>query len=119
MVKPALAYLDVIARVRDEINMPIAAYNVSGEYAMIEGRRRARLDRSRPRGARDADRHPPRRRRHHHHLSRKEAARAPRGRGDAMLQYKFVEPRRSTDEELEESSTSGSSAAGCSRAFSS
>ena len=36
MVKPALAYLDVVRAVADEINMPIAAYNVSGEYAMIE-----------------------------------------------------------------------------------
>jgi porphobilinogen synthase len=36
MVKPALAYLDVIRAVSDEINMPICAYNVSGEYAMIE-----------------------------------------------------------------------------------
>lgn len=36
MVKPALAYLDVIRVVADEVNLPIAAYNVSGEYAMIE-----------------------------------------------------------------------------------
>jgi porphobilinogen synthase len=36
LVKPALAYLDVIARVRDEIDLPIAAYNVSGEYAMLK-----------------------------------------------------------------------------------
>jgi len=36
MVKPALAYLDVVRAVSDEINMPIAVYNVSGEYAMIE-----------------------------------------------------------------------------------
>jgi porphobilinogen synthase len=36
MVKPALAYLDVIARVRDELDLPIAAYNVSGEYAMLK-----------------------------------------------------------------------------------
>jgi porphobilinogen synthase len=36
MVKPALAYLDVICRVRDEIDLPVAAYNVSGEYAMIK-----------------------------------------------------------------------------------
>jgi porphobilinogen synthase len=36
MVKPALAYLDIIARVRDEIDLPIAAYNVSGEYAMLK-----------------------------------------------------------------------------------
>jgi porphobilinogen synthase len=36
MVKPALAYLDVISKVRDNFNIPIAAYNVSGEYAMIQ-----------------------------------------------------------------------------------
>jgi porphobilinogen synthase len=36
MVKPALAYLDVIARVRDEIDLPLVAYNVSGEYAMLK-----------------------------------------------------------------------------------
>jgi porphobilinogen synthase len=36
MIKPALAYLDVIRAVSDEVNMPVAAYNVSGEYAMIE-----------------------------------------------------------------------------------
>ncbi len=36
MVKPALAYLDVIRAVSDEVNLPIAAYAVSGEYAMIE-----------------------------------------------------------------------------------
>lgn len=34
MVKPALAYLDIIARARDRFDVPIAAYNVSGEYAM-------------------------------------------------------------------------------------
>ncbi|MBI5958486.1 MAG: porphobilinogen synthase [Chloroflexi bacterium] len=36
MVKPALAYLDVIQRVRDRFDLPIAAYNVSGEYSMIK-----------------------------------------------------------------------------------
>jgi porphobilinogen synthase len=36
MVKPALAYLDVIRRVKDESRMPVAAYNVSGEYAMVK-----------------------------------------------------------------------------------
>jgi len=36
MVKPALAYLDVIARVRAEHDLPIAAYHVSGEYSMIK-----------------------------------------------------------------------------------
>jgi len=36
MVKPALAYLDVIRQVRDNFNYPLAAYNVSGEYAMVK-----------------------------------------------------------------------------------
>ncbi len=36
MVKPALAYLDVISRVKRQFNVPVAAYNVSGEYAMIK-----------------------------------------------------------------------------------
>ncbi len=36
MVKPALSYLDVIRRAKDNFNIPIAAYNVSGEYSMIK-----------------------------------------------------------------------------------
>jgi porphobilinogen synthase len=36
MVKPALAYLDIIREVKDMTDVPVAAYNVSGEYAMIE-----------------------------------------------------------------------------------
>ena len=36
MVKPALAYLDVIRRVREQTDLPLAAYSVSGEYAMIK-----------------------------------------------------------------------------------
>ena len=36
MVKPALPYLDVIRRVKEETRMPLAAYNVSGEYAMVK-----------------------------------------------------------------------------------
>ena len=36
MVKPALAYLDVIRRVRDQFDVPVAAYNVSGEYSMVK-----------------------------------------------------------------------------------
>ncbi len=36
MVKPALAYLDIIARVRDEVDLPLAAYNVSGEYSLLK-----------------------------------------------------------------------------------
>ncbi len=36
MVKPALPYLDIVRRVREECLLPLAAYNVSGEYAMIK-----------------------------------------------------------------------------------
>ena len=36
MVKPALAYLDVLSEVRDAVSVPVAAYNISGEYAMVE-----------------------------------------------------------------------------------
>jgi porphobilinogen synthase len=36
MVKPALPYLDVIRRVKEEVGAPVAAYNVSGEYAMVK-----------------------------------------------------------------------------------
>jgi len=42
MVKPAMAYLDIITRAREQFDLPIAAYQVSGEYAMIEAA--ARLD---------------------------------------------------------------------------
>src|SRR5256885_2067706 len=45
MVKPALPYLDVIGRVKESTNLPVAAYNVSGEYAMIKAASAAgRLD---------------------------------------------------------------------------
>lgn len=36
MIKPALAYLDVVAEVRKKISLPVAVYNVSGEYAMVK-----------------------------------------------------------------------------------
>jgi len=36
MVKPALAYLDVIRRAKEEFDLPLAAYNVSGEFSMIK-----------------------------------------------------------------------------------
>jgi porphobilinogen synthase len=36
MIKPALAYLDVLARARERFDLPLAAYNVSGEYAMVK-----------------------------------------------------------------------------------
>lgn len=41
MVKPALSYLDVIRRTRDEFRLPVAAYNVSGEYSMVKAGARA------------------------------------------------------------------------------
>ncbi len=36
MVKPALSYLDIISRLKNELNYPVAAYNVSGEYSMVK-----------------------------------------------------------------------------------
>ncbi len=36
MVKPALSYLDVISKVKERFDVPVAAYNVSGEYAMLK-----------------------------------------------------------------------------------
>ena len=48
MIKPALGYLDVIARAREAFDVPIAAYNVSGEYSMImAGAEKGWLDRDR------------------------------------------------------------------------
>ena len=45
MVKPALSYLDVIARVKERFDVPVAAYNVSGEYAMVKAAAANGLDR--------------------------------------------------------------------------
>ena len=36
MIKPALAYLDIVSKVREKINRPVAVYNVSGEYSMVK-----------------------------------------------------------------------------------
>ena len=36
MVKPALAYLDIVRRVKERFGVPVAAYNVSGEFAMVK-----------------------------------------------------------------------------------
>jgi porphobilinogen synthase len=36
MVKPAMSYLDVVRRIADRVDVPVAAYQVSGEYAMVE-----------------------------------------------------------------------------------
>ena len=53
MVKPALPYLDVIRAVRERFDCPCGAYNVSGEYAMVQARpRTAGIDERRPRSRR-------------------------------------------------------------------
>lgn len=41
MVKPALAYLDIVRQVKDKFNLPVAAYNVSGEYSMVKAAAKA------------------------------------------------------------------------------
>ena len=68
MVKPALPYLDVIRAVRDRFDLPLAAYNVSGEYAMIKAAAAAGRPRRARGGARVADGDPPRGRRPRLHL---------------------------------------------------
>ena len=62
MVKPAMPYLDLIREARHRFDVPIAAYQVSGEFSMIDGRRPQRLDRPRSRHDREPHVHPPRRR---------------------------------------------------------
>ena len=68
MVKPALAYLDVVWRVKERFDVPVAAYNVSGEYAMVRAAgQRGWIDETRDdHGV--ADLHHASRRRHHPHL---------------------------------------------------
>ena len=56
MVKPALPYLDVIRAARERFDGPVAAYNVSGEYAMVKAAAAAGLDRRARGGARVAHR---------------------------------------------------------------
>ena len=64
MVKPAMAYLDVVRAAADISPVPVAAYQVSGEYAMISAAAaNGWIDRQRRRAG-DADQHPARRRRH-------------------------------------------------------
>ena len=95
MVKPALAYLDVICQVKERFGVPVAAYNVSGEYAMIRAAARAGwLDEPRDDPG-DARLHPARRRRHHPDLLRqggREAARLA-ARGSTMTVPITASPR--------------------------
>ncbi len=68
MVKPAMSYLDVLADAAATSPVPVWAYQVSGEYAMIEAAAAQRLDRPAPRDRGVGHRHPPRRRRRRAHL---------------------------------------------------
>ena len=70
MVKPALPYLDVVRRAKDETGFPMAAYNVSGEYAMVKAAAAERLARRTTRRARGAHLDPASRRRPDTHLPR-------------------------------------------------
>jgi porphobilinogen synthase len=68
MVKPALPYLDIVARVADAVDVPVSAYQVSGEYAMVEAAAANGWVDRRAGDPRDAHRDPPRRCRHGAHL---------------------------------------------------
>ena len=81
MVKPALPYLDVIRAVRDRFDLPLAAYNVSGEYAMVKAAAAAGRPRRARRRARVAHRDPPRRRRRRPHVLGEGARRMAVSRG--------------------------------------
>ena len=85
MVKPAMAYMDVIREARERFNHPLAAYNVSGEYSMVKAAGQQGWDRRAPGHHRAADRHQASRRRHHHQLLRQ-------GRGPAGHRSKIPSP---------------------------
>lgn len=70
MVKPALSYLDIIRRVKERFGVPVAAYDVSGEFAMVKAAAARGWIDERQGDAGDPDEHPPRRRRHDPHLPR-------------------------------------------------
>jgi hypothetical protein len=70
LMKPAMPYLDVIRAARERFDVPIGAYQVSGEYSMLQAAfQKGWLDRDRAILESPA-RHPPRRRRLHRHLLR-------------------------------------------------
>ena len=84
MVKPALAYLDIIARVAATVHVPVAAYQVSGEYAMVEAAAAHGWLGPGPDHHGDADRDPPAPGRHHPHLLGHRAARRLRQRAPGV-----------------------------------
>ena len=71
LMKPAMPYLDVIRAARERFDVPIGAYQVSGEYSMLQAAFAERLARPRARHDGVAHLHPPRRRRLHRDLFRK------------------------------------------------
>ena len=73
MVKPALAYLDVIGKARSRYDVPLAAYSVSGEYSMIKAASREGLAGREGRGDGGGDLDKEGGRGHHHHLLRRAA----------------------------------------------
>ena len=93
MVKPAGAYLDVIRAVADAVDVPVAAYQVSGEYAMVEAAAAAGLDRPRPGDRRDADRDQAGRRGHRADLL------GHRGRRQPALTAAFRDCRNDLDDD--------------------
>ena len=90
MVKPALPYLDVIARVRQEFGLPVAAYSVSGEYAMIKAAGAPRLARRGALHARGAHGDPARGGRSDHHVFRPRCG--PAARAAAVRELALAEP---------------------------
>jgi porphobilinogen synthase len=70
MVKPAMAYLDIVEQVRERINRPIAVYNVSGEYAMVKAAAQNGWIDEKAYCYGDTDLHETCRCRHYHHLPR-------------------------------------------------
>ncbi len=92
MVKPALAYLDVVRAVRERTHLPLLAYNVSGEYAMVKAARAARLGGRAAAGARGADRDAPRGRRRDHHVPCQGGRGVAGGGGEAVTEVKAPQP---------------------------
>ena len=68
MVKPAMTYLDIISDIKENFDLPVAAYNVSGEYSAYKGCCKTGMDRRRACDDGSADLDKARRRGHHPHL---------------------------------------------------
>ena len=78
LMKPAMPYLDVVRAARERVDVPIGAYQVSGEYSMLQAAfEKGWLDRDRAMHG-VASWHPPRRRRLHRHLLRQRSRQAAR-----------------------------------------